>query len=176
MSGFTVPRETVAGCGVKQRGTQCHSPLGSHKAFQRHHPSVQDSSHHHLGHRWPGPRTPTFTAWLCTPQTRLTLLPAELDKCPGPCTLGPQNWTRPQDGWCRLTGDLITRETQPHLPAALPTQSIIRQMPRGLLRIRYLSMGACWPEGHELLQTPETAPLRRSPHFLFSSPRGPLGR
>lgn len=45
----------------------------------------------------------------------------------------------------------------PYPPVSLPMQSIIRQIPRGLLCILYLSSGMCWKGKQGLLKTLATA-------------------
>lgn len=50
----------------------------------------------------------------------------------------------------------------PHLPVSLPMQSIIRQIPRGLLCILYLCSGMCWEGKEGLLKTLDTADTTRS--------------
>lgn len=59
---------------------------------------------------------------------------------------------------------------QPHLPVSLPTQSIIRQIPRGLLCILYLSSGTCWKGKQRLLKTLSIVLFPRGPppyHLYF---------
>lgn len=50
-----------------------------------------------------------------------------------------------------LSGSWLPAGQLPHVPTLLPVQSMIRQIPRGLLCILYLSSGGCWKGRQGLL-------------------------